>query len=72
MPAADLLRFRHLCAACGVALASVIAALAITQAPHFEPVSSQEVDGALDHLGTLVAADEGTPAPLAAPSRPGD
>ena len=50
--------FRHLIAAVGVALASMVAALAIAQAPHVEPVSSAEVDGALRHLGALVAVDD--------------
>ena len=72
MPAVDLIAFRHLFVALGVALVSVMAALAIAQAPHFHPVSSQEVDGALDHLGTLVAVEDAAPASGAALSRAGD
>ena len=72
MSAVDLIAFRHLFAALGVALASVIAALAITQAPHFQPVSSQEVDGALDHLGALVAVEDAALPPGAPLSPSGD
>lgn len=44
---------RQLALSLGVVLVAALAFIAITQAPHFQPVSSAEVEGALDHLSTV-------------------